>query len=515
MAQTLSSSAFDEIASDTRTSGVKIEIKGVPGYQTEIQTAVIVAQMLPSGTATPGVPETISGNGSAAADLFGRGSHAHRMVMAFRKGNTTTPIDVIGVQDNPAGVAASRTITLAGTATAAGIVNVYVGLDRVQVGVTVGDTAATLAAALAAGINAAADLMVTATTEGMDAGQVKVTCRHKGEIGNDVKVHVNMLGALGGESLPAGITVSGLGFLADGAGNPSQAPAIAAVQNREYYYYILGGWSDTATLDAWADALSEMWLSTRKLWGRVGFTARRGSLSQLKSFGTAHPAKSLIACPGVFGTSGPVFETAARVAAKATRSLANHPVRPLHELVLTGERSPDPVDEFTDLDRNDLLWNGIATLKSGPGRTMVIDRLITLYQRNASGDRDDTWLDITTPATIGRIAKLVHDLLYNRFIATRCILVDDETAEVVDPAIPCASPKKIQATAYAYYPVLQRMGLVENEAAFRKLFRIGRDPENPTRINLIDPKDLANPLINVGAQVMFSLQWPEDLIQTA
>lgn len=513
MADTLSSGAFDEIAADERDDGLKIEVKGIPGYQNDLQSACIVAQMLPSGTATPGVPVTISGDGSAAAALYGRGSHAHRMVMAFRRGNISTPVDVIGLNDNPVGVAAFCVITLGGTATAAGVLNVYLSLDRVQVGVAVGDTGVILAGALADAINDSTDLMATAATTATD-GEVKVTCRHKGEIGNDIKLHINLLGSLGGEATPAGITVTGLGFLTSGIANPDQTPARAAVQNRDYYYYVLGGYSDTATLDAWSEELSSMWTSERELWGRVGVTARRGSLSQLKTFGATRNDK-LISCTGVFGTPGPVYETAARVAAKVSRSLSNHPVRPLHTLSLTGERAPATLDEFSALDRKDLLWSGIATTKTAPSSTVVIGRQVTLYQRNPSGDRDDTWLDINTPATVGRVVNEIKDLLYNRFILTRCILVDDETAEVVDPAIPCCSAKKAQATVFAHYPVLQGMGLVENEAAFRKLFKVGRDPQNPTRLNLIYTPDLANPLVTIAAQIAFSIQFPADLVQTA
>ncbi|EPY01382.1 phage tail sheath subtilisin-like domain-containing protein [Magnetospirillum fulvum] len=509
---TLSSGAFDEIAADERTSGVKIEVKGVPGYQSDTQSAVIVAQML-AGTAVAGVPMRVEGDGSAAAALFGRGSHSHRMVMAFRRGNSTTPIDVIGLSDNPAGVAATKSILIAGTATAAGQINLYVGLDRVQIGVGIGDTAATLATALAAAINAETNLIVAAQTSAT-AGEVKITCRHKGEIGNETKLSINLLGDLGGESTPAGIAVTGLGFLTGGSANPDQTAAIAAVQNRDYYYYVLGGWSDTATLSAWSPELEAMWSPERELWGRIGITARRGTLSQLKTFGSARNDR-FITCSGVFGTVGPIYETAARLAAKAARSLANHPARPLHELMLTGERAPEKQDIFSARDRKDLLWSGIATVKEGPAQTMVIDRMITLYQRNASGDRDDTWLDITTPATVGLIVNTIKRLVYDRFIATRCILVDDETAEVVDTAIPCTCPKKIKATIFAHYSVLKTAGLVENEAAFRKLFQVGRDPNNPTRINMIYTPDIANPLITFAAQIKFSLQWPSDLVDAA
>lgn len=508
----IAAEAFDEIPVDERTSGVHVEVRGVPGYLREQQEACIIAQMIASGdgtgTATPGVPVVISGDGSAAADLFGRGSHAHRMVRAYRAGNRTTPLTVIAIEDNAAGTKAARTMTLAGTAAQAGTLPVYVGLDRVQVGVAVGETAAVLAAALISAINDSADLPVvaeaTATPE-----EVKVTAKHKGEIGNDIKLHVALLGELGGEAVPTGLTVSGLGFLTGGTANPVQTAARAAIANRDYHYYILGGWSDTTTLDAWSAELEDMWSPGRDLWGRLGLTARRGSLSQLKTFGSARNDR-FISCLGVSGSPGPVWEAAARYAAQVTRSLANHPARPLQTLVLKGERSAPADAELSGPERKDLLWHGLATARSTGSGGVQIDRAITLYQRNTANDNDDTWLDVTTPATVGRIVNEIKKLIHDRFIATRCILVNDDTP--VGPGIPYATPKMIEATVIAHYDRLQRLGLAENIEAFKKLFKVGRDPSDATRVNMIYTPDIANPLITFAAKVQFALQWPADLL---
>jgi len=509
---TLSSGAFDQIAADERTSGVKIEVKGVPGAQQDLQTACLVGQML-TGTATAGVPVVISGDGSAAATLFGEGSHLHRMALAFRAGNSVTPLYAVGLAD-PAGAAASQTVTLSGTATASGTLYFYVGLDKVAVAVTSDETAAALAAALVAAINASDKHLPVTAAAGAATGTVVLTARHKGLIGNEVITCVNLLGELGGQALPDGITVSGTGALAGGTGVPDQTPAIAGIQGAEHYYYVLGGWSDTDTLDAWSAEFEAMWTDARDLWGRVGFTARRGSLSELLTFGAARNDR-FITCLGIYGTNGPSYETAARYAAQAARSLANHPARPLHELTLSGERSPEPIDRWINTDRKSLLWSGVATANAAPGRTMVIDRAITLYQRNAAGDRSDVWLDITTPATVGRIVNTVKTLIHDRFIAARCVLLDDDTADLVGDNVPCTSPKRIRATLVAHYDTLRRNGLVENVEAFKKLFQVGRDPDNPTRVNIIYTPDIANPLVTFAAQVKFCLQWPNDLVNAA
>ncbi|MBE0530239.1 MAG: phage tail sheath subtilisin-like domain-containing protein [Rhodospirillales bacterium] len=510
----IAAEAFDEIAAEERISGVQSEVVGVPGYLRESQEACIVAQMVSAGegagTALPGVPYVISGDGSQAAVLGGRGSQAHRMTKAFRAGNKTTPLSVIFLADDAAGVAATKTVTIGGAATAAGTLPFYVGLDRIRVGVAEDDAAADVATALIAAINAAADLMVTAEATATPA-EVKVTAKHKGECGNEVKLHVALLGELGGEAVPAGLTVSGLGFLTAGATNPEQAAARAAVANREYFYFLLG-WSDTATLDAWSAEIEDMWTPTRDLWGRIAFTGRRGSLSQLKSFGAARNDR-FISSVGTYETPSPAFETAARAFARVVRSLANHPARPLHTLTLVGDRAAPPESRFSKADRKDLLWSGLATIEATPAGGLQIDRMITMWQRNSAGDADDTWLDVTTPATVGRIVNEIKKLVHDRFIATRCILVDDGTP--VGPGIPYTTPKLIEATVIAHYDRLQSLGLAENIEAFKALFKVGRDPSNPTRVNMIYTPDIANPLITFANRVEFSLQWPQELLAAA
>jgi phage tail sheath gpL-like len=85
--------------------------------------------------------------------------------------------------DDAAGVLATGTVTVVGTATAAGTICPYVAGQRLTIGVLVGDTATVVAAAIAAAITAAADLPVTAAAA---LGVVTLTCKWKGATGNDI-----------------------------------------------------------------------------------------------------------------------------------------------------------------------------------------------------------------------------------------------------------------------------------------------------------------------------------------
>jgi len=49
--------------------------------------------------------------------------------------------------------------------------------------------------------------------------------------------------------------------------------------------------------------------------------------------------------------------------------------------------------------------------------------------------------------------------------------------------------------------------LVENKAGFLARLRVGRDTNDPTRMNVIYTPDIGNPLVIFAAQVRFSLQF--------
>ncbi|WP_054774386.1 hypothetical protein [Methylogaea oryzae] len=75
------------------------------------------------------------------------------MVKAAKTARPWLEIWAIGLDDNPAGVAAKKKLAITGPATEAGTLNVYIGFYRVQIAVAAADTADTVAARLAAAIN--------------------------------------------------------------------------------------------------------------------------------------------------------------------------------------------------------------------------------------------------------------------------------------------------------------------------------------------------------------------------
>ena len=109
----------------------------------------------------------------------GRGSMCHRDYLKFRANNTSTELWILPINENSAGVAASGKLTLAGTATADGILQIYINATRVQVPVAKDDTAAEVAEAAVALINANTKLPCTASATG---AEITLTATAKGDV---------------------------------------------------------------------------------------------------------------------------------------------------------------------------------------------------------------------------------------------------------------------------------------------------------------------------------------------
>ena len=173
----------------------------------------------PAGTATPNVPIAV-GSPAMANELFGTGSVLAQMFAAFFRVNAAQEVWGLPISD-PSGAQATGTITVAGPATLAGTINLYIAGQQVlspqavagtatfsgQLGIAVsaGDTANTIASNIANAINYTFTLPVTASVLG---AVVTLTAKHKGLLGNDIVVMDSYYGTLGGQSVPLGVTLT-------------------------------------------------------------------------------------------------------------------------------------------------------------------------------------------------------------------------------------------------------------------------------------------------------------------
>jgi phage tail sheath gpL-like len=391
---------FDNIRGSIRKPGFYFEFNsrlassGLPGNP---QKTLIIAQRLAAGSAAALVPTLVFSEADAAG-YFGTGSMAHLMVRAALKANPYLDLTVCALDDNVSGAAATGTVTLAGTATSAGVIRLWIGSRMIEISVASAAAAATIATALNAEIAKYGDLPVTATVL---AGVVTLTARHKGTVGNQV-------------SLVAEVTASGVTAtvvtLASGTTDPTLQNALDKVYTQAFDV-IITPYNDSTnlqTLKTHLDAVAGP-LEQRGGVGVAGFT---GTVANAVTLAAAVNS-GMITIAQLRGTKSPAFEIAA--AYGGVISGQEDPARPLNTLALTPLSAPDITQRFSRTEQESLLANGITPLEVGPGEVVQIVRAITTYTVNAASIPDIAWLDLTTIRTMFYCRKAFRGRIALRF----------------------------------------------------------------------------------------------------
>jgi len=536
------------------------------------QRALIIAPMLPSGTAIPNLPVILSGNGGAQAG-YGANSVLALMAAQYRLSDTFGEVWCLPVPDagfalttsaaqavagpgldfTPAAIMAAITagmpvsgpnipagttveginpttgavtlsgastavvpagakvmfggteyaslqIAVAGTATEAGTIYLYIAGNLVSTVVSVGDTAAVIALNLLAQIGYTAGLPVSASINGT---VIILTALNGGLVGNDIDVRLNYKGEASGQSLPAGVSVgltgtaSGSGYLlAGGAVNPSLAAALANLPTQPFDF-IVTAFTDQASLTALDELLNDetgRWSWEEQLFGGY-FGAYRGSLGGLSTFGVGNNNQhgSIM---GIFDVPQPAWIWAAEIAAQCAVSIRANPAQPLQNVTMN-VMPPPGQSQFGISERNTLLYDGISTFKVVADQT-VMERMVTTYQENAAGQPDDSYLDVET---MYQLMAGIRDMI--SFTASqfpRPVLVADGTPIPYGSSMVTAAT--VRASVNARYATQCANGLMQNPTQFAQLSQAQNAGKG--LVKLLLPFMLANQLRNIAMLVQFT-----------
>lgn len=455
--------SFDSIPASIRKPGkyfefnTRLAVRTLPG---NLQTLLIVAQRLAAGSQAALAPVDVFSD-EQAAQLFGRGSQAHRMARAAIKANPYLQLTVIGI-DDAAGAAASGTVTLAGTATSSGVLSLWVAATRVDVAVSSGDTAATLAASLNAALGQLPDLPASASVAG---AVVTLTCRHKGTLGNDIRLQSNCTAA--------GLTVAVVA-MAGGSIDPDIAPALATV--------VGAGHTIIANPLSTADALTALRthldfvsgpLEQRGAVGTFGWpgslasgTTLAASINGGRITGGWHRGSLCMPC-----------EIAAAYAAVIASE--EDPARPFNTLAVSGLDVTGIADRPSRTEQESALHNGLAPFEIGPGDTVQIVRAITTYTVDAQGVDDVSLLDLTTIRTMDYVRRACRERIALRFPREK---LSDRT------------PPKVRSELLDVLYKLEELGIVENVEANKDALIVERDLQDANRLDAKIPVDVVNGL---------------------
>lgn len=482
--------SFNAIPINIRTPGQYLEFdatRAVQGLATEQRKILVIGQRLSTGLVAAGVPTRIL-SAAQAEEAFGRGSMLATMLAALKAANTYTECWAVALDDNGAGAFASGTLTLAGSPTESGTLNVYIGGRVVQVAVASGATTASLATALAAAVTADTLLPVTAAAAG---SVVTFTARHKGEVANGLDVRLNYYG----ERAPKGLTATVVA-IGSGTSNPDVQPAITAIGD-EQYHTIVTPYTDASNLTKIEALLSTRWGPMVMKEGHA-FAAASGSHATITTLGGARNSPHLTIM-GAGRSPTPSYVWAA--VAGAVDAYEPDPARPRQTLELPGVLPPAIADRWTRDERNLALYDGIATTTVDAGGRVLIERLVTTYQTNASGVADTAYLDIETLRTLAYLRYTVRARIALKF--PRHKLANDGTQFGAGQAI--VTPNIIRAELVALFMDWMDAGLAEGLEQFKTDLVVERSSTDPNRVDAVIPPDVINQFRVFAGQVQFRL----------
>ncbi len=499
--------AFSQIPANLRTNGWYFEVDSsqAGGGTSTVKPALLMAQRTAAGAVPAATLHRITSAAEAAA-AHGQGSQLHRMAVAFRAQDPFSELWTIGVAD-PAGAASTLDIVVTGPATASGTLHLYIGGQAVNVTVTSGDAATAIAAAVDTAVNAANDLPVTSVNVGAPSVNITLTALNLGTLGDEIDVRANYRLAAGGESWPAGVTITAGGNsiettpvrLAAGAGVVNTATAITALGDTEFDFVAVP-WNADATLDVieteWNDTTGR-WSPLRAAYGHV-FAALDDTVGNLTTAGNARNSQhsSLL---GIESCPAPPWELAGAVAGQVSR-LRNADVAAVyHTAPLNGILPPRESDRFTASERSILLTDGVTPTYVDAAGVLHLEDLITTWQLNGSGVADESMLDVTTMYDLMHIQRTFRTTMSTAYGQHR--IADDGTN--FGPGKKIVTPSMILAAAIALFRQWESDGIVEDFDTFASLVTVERDATNKKRINVLLPPDVTNAMVTGAVSVQF------------
>ena len=490
--------SFNNIPANVRVPLFYAEVdNSQAGYFSQQNRTLLIGQKLAAGTAAASVPVLVSKT-DEARELFGMGSMLARMHEVYRLNDSFGEVWCLPIVD-PAGAAATATLTLTGPATKAGVLNLYVGAQKVPVAVAAADTATAMAAAVAAAVNADTSLPVTAAAV---LGVVTFTARHVGLLGNDILLQLNFRGNAGGESTPAGVAGVFVA-MAGGAGTAVLAAGLAAMGDEEFDFIILP-YSDSDTLDAIKTLLNDTtgrWAWNRQIYGHA-YTAKRGAFAALQAAGVLRNDQHATIAGFEAAVPNPVWEYATAYGARNAVFINVDPARPTQTGELLGILPAPGALRFIQSERQTLLSSGIATSYVG-GSAVRVERAITSYQKNVWNQADPSYLDSETMHQLAYIIRHLRSRITNKY--PRHKLADDGTRFGAGQAI--VTPSVIRGELAAEYAELEELGMVETAKAFAANLIVERNATDPNRLDVLLPPDLVNQLRVFAVLAQFRLQY--------
>ena len=479
--------SFNNIPNDLRTPLFFVELdNSMANTATQTQRTLLIGQITSEGTAEANVPVRVS-SVSTVTGLCGQGSMLHTMMAKYLDNDNFAEIWILPLADDAAEMTqATGSISVDSVASEDGIISLYIAGVRVRLTVKSTYTQDVIATDLAARINANADLPVVATV--LD-NVISLKSKNYGAIGNSIDLRLNYLGQAGGESIPAGLTLT-ITPMANGAGAPLLTTALANLQDRAFDF-IVNPYTDTTSLNDLRDFLSDnngRWSWDKQIYGH-SFSVVKDTYGGLSTLGESRNNQHETIW-GVYDSPNTSYDLVAAYVGAIAQAIRNDPARPTQTLQVVSVLAPPLQSRFSLTERNNLLYSGISTYVVADDDTIQVENTITTYQKNKFGAADNSYLQIETLYTLMYVNRFMKTQITSKF--ARMKLADDGTRFAAGQAI--VTPSIIKAELIAQFRTLEFNGYVQGAAAFAKEIIVERDTGNPNRVNVVWPGTLINQL---------------------
>lgn len=467
--------SFDRIPANAVATARYIESENVPNNVANLVSPreIYVLGQYNSGKAPTNNQRERIFTEESAWDKYGRGSLLARMLKhALNLSNGEIPVYAIPMADDGSGVAATGSIAVTGTATAAGTVYLYIGGQRVLVSVASGDDADAVGTAIEAAITAAADLPVSGANT---TGTVAVTAKFKGEPGNNIPLSLNYNE---GEALPAGISIA-LTQMSSGANNPDIETALANIPEG-FGQDIICPYSD-ATSMGYLQAHGESRYAPEVARQTISFVPVSESKADYITYLDDYNTQWITTVSDFTKLESPIFEMIAAIGGDFSRRNYSRPGVPIYSNVLTGIVPKANATNLSVSDKNEIVEAGGSTiLITSDGQVQVGD-LVTTRTETDLGAPDPDWRFTSTIANI-QTKEYSLWVLVNSDPFIQATVVDNDAKVDVDYAV---RPNTVKAFLIDLIDSLWiSRALSKNRDEIVASINAEIDPTNGSRINV-------------------------------
>lgn len=441
--------SFNNISESVRASNNFIELAGVRKSLAGLfipPIGAIVGQYDPAKTSVVDYLPVKVVSPDDGASKFGFGSHLHRQLLRLPSGVFLQGggIYCFPIPEEVAGVAATDTITVTGTATSAGTLYFSIAGDSFSVGISSGDDPTAIGDAIEAKITSEIKLPITASNA---IGVVTNTAKFKGTAGNQIYVKVNPAGESQSDKNPAGVTIAlgnADGYLSSGATDP----------DIEDMFFDSNG--DDVLGDRWYTAMSMPWTDATSIGYHKLSAEKRFDPAVARFFGsygayTKETYAAALALPATINSEFigiiwenraeyPSFELAAELVGIILNEQNKAPNRPYKTVDLSGPADTETVNR--SYNQNDALFRaGMSYCYIDTTGSLRLGDIALTYRTNDAGGAATDWFDAVSLHSRQAKAYSVEQLfLADKY--TRAVVVDNNQPTAVEYAI---APKDVVA----------------------------------------------------------------------